>query len=206
MTEIRHIVFDVGRVLLNWDVEIPYRRLIPDPEQREWFLANVCTPDWNLRQDLGRSWREAEDELIAKFPDHEENIRNFRRCWIETIPTAVDGTPEILDRLLQAGWDVTLLTNFNQETFPLAREKYPFLDSARGATVSGEVELIKPDLAIYQHHCAAFDLDPAACLFFDDSQKNVDGAIAADWQARLFVDAAGMRSDLTSFGIEVGGS
>ncbi len=38
VTEIRHIVFDLGNVLLDWDPEIPYRRLIPDEEKRRWFL------------------------------------------------------------------------------------------------------------------------------------------------------------------------
>jgi 2-haloacid dehalogenase len=70
-------------------------------------------------------------------------------------------------------------------------------------TVSGEVRKIKPDRAIYDLHAASFDLDPAATLFIDDSQPNVDGAIAAGWQAVLFTDAGKLEKDLRAFGIAV---
>ena len=75
------------------------------------------------------------------------------------------------------------------------------LDKPRGITVSGEVGMIKPDRDIYDHHIAAFGLDPAASLFIDDSQKNVDGAKAAGWQAVLFTDAVTLERDLKRYGI-----
>ena len=43
MTEIRHIVFDIGKVLIHYDPDIPFSRLIPDAEERRWFFENVCT-------------------------------------------------------------------------------------------------------------------------------------------------------------------
>jgi len=59
MSEIRHIVFDVGEVLLHYDPEIPFKRLIPDDDRRRRFLAEVCTSEWNIEQDRGRGWPEA---------------------------------------------------------------------------------------------------------------------------------------------------
>ncbi|HEY0123109.1 MAG TPA: HAD family phosphatase, partial [Rhizobium sp.] len=49
-TEIRHIVFDIGKVLIHYDPSIPYSRIIPDEAERDWFLANVCTHEWNIEQ------------------------------------------------------------------------------------------------------------------------------------------------------------
>ena len=86
MNEIRHIVFDIGKVLIHWEPEIPYRRLIPDEAERRCFLANICTHDWNIEQDRGRTWREAEDLLIAEHPEHEAMIRAFRQNWAEMVP------------------------------------------------------------------------------------------------------------------------
>ncbi|TIP36962.1 MAG: HAD family phosphatase, partial [Mesorhizobium sp.] len=48
MTEIRHIVFDIGKVLVHYDPDIPFSRLIPDAGERKWFFDNVCTSAWNL--------------------------------------------------------------------------------------------------------------------------------------------------------------
>ena len=201
MTEIRHIVFDIGRVLLHYDPNLPFSRLIPDADERKWFFANVCTHDWNLEQDRGRTWEEAEALLIAEYPGHAENIRNFRRHWHDMVPHAYDDSVAIMVGLIESGRDVTMLTNFAADTFTEARQRFDFLDRPRGVTVSGEIGLIKPDRAIYDHHVASFGLEPAATLFIDDSQKNVDGARAAGWQAVLFTDAKALEADLEQLGI-----
>ncbi|BCH34118.1 2-haloalkanoic acid dehalogenase [Mesorhizobium sp. L-8-10] len=201
MTDIRHIVFDIGRVLIHYDPDLPFSRLIPDPDERRWFFDNVCTHDWNVEQDRGRTWEEAESLLISDHPAHEENIRNFRRHWHEMVPHAYEDSVAVMLELIDAGHDVTMLTNFASDTFVEARQRFPFLDRPRGVTVSGEVRMIKPDRGIYDHHMASFDLDPAATIFIDDSQKNVDGARHAGWQAVLFQDAKTLEADLARFGI-----
>ena len=203
MTEIRHIVFDIGKVLIHYDPDLPFSRLIPDPTERKWFFDNVCTSPWNIEQDRGRSWEEAEALLIAEHPAHEENIRNFRRHWHEMVPHAYDDSVTLMEGLIDSGHDVTLLTNWAKDTFVEARGRFPFLEKPRGITVSGEIGMIKPDRGIYDHHIAAFGLDPAASLFIDDSPKNVDGAKAAGWQAVLFTDAATLKRDLAERGIRV---
>ncbi|PSJ61420.1 HAD family hydrolase [Pseudaminobacter soli (ex Li et al. 2025)] len=203
MTEIRHIVFDVGKVLIHYDPNLPFSRLIPDEAERKWFFDTVCTNDWNIEQDRGRTWEEAEALLIADFPDHEENIRNFRRHWHEMVPHAYDDSVAIMEALIDRGHDVTILSNWARDTFVEARTRFPFLERPRGLTVSGEVGLIKPDRAIYDLHAATFGLEPAATIFIDDSQKNVDGAKAAGWQAVLFRDAGTLRQQLGSMGIDL---
>ncbi len=201
MTDIRHIVFDIGMVLIEWDPEIPYRRLIPDAEARRHFLTHICTHEWNIEQDRGRTWREAEDLLIAKHPEHEGLIRAFRQHWAEMVPRAYPDTLAIRDALLAQGRDVTALTNFAADTFDEAKVKFPFLNQFRGITVSADIGLMKPELAIYRHHEKSFDLDPGATLFFDDNAANVEGARAAGWNAEQFVGAERMRADLARHGI-----
>ncbi|ODT06104.1 MAG: 2-haloalkanoic acid dehalogenase [Kaistia sp. SCN 65-12] len=201
MSEIRHIVFDIGNVLLRWEPEIPYRRLIPDEAARRRFLTEICTGDWNKEQDRGRSWPDAEAALIARFPGHAPLIRAFRANWHEMIPGSLDETPEILDALVAAGQDVTALTNFASDTFVEAVERFPYLRLFRGITVSGDIGLVKPDPEIYRLHAETFGLTPAATLFFDDTAANVDAARDAGWRAERFVDAATMRADLARHGI-----
>jgi 2-haloacid dehalogenase len=106
-----------------------------------------------------------------------------------------------MERLIEAGHDVTLLTNFAADTFAEARVRFPFLDRPRGVTVSGEIRAIKPDPAIFDHHARAFDLEPKATLFIDDSQKNVEGARDTGWQAVLFTGVPTLEADLKRFGI-----
>ncbi|WP_099865176.1 HAD family hydrolase [Pararhizobium haloflavum] len=198
---IRHIVFDIGKVLIHYDPELPYRRLIPDEQERAWFLSNVCTHEWNLEQDRGRSWREAEDLLIAAHPGHEDRIRDFRRHWHEMVPHPIEGSVAIFERFIEEGHDVTMLTNFASDTFAEARRRFAFLNRARGVTVSGDIALIKPDLAIYEKHAADFDLEPDATLFIDDTAINVEGAKRAGWHALHFQNAETLKADLERFNL-----
>ena len=203
MTEIQHIVFDIGRVLLHWDPELPYLDLIPDAERRRWFLETVCSPAWNAEQDRGRDWAEAEALLIEDFPEEQDLIRAYRARWHDMVPHAYDDVVEVLNRLIDDGHDVTMLTNFNDQTFTEVRARFPFLDRPRGVTVSGEVRLLKPEPEIYSRHAASFALEPSAILFTDDSPANVDAAQAAGWNAVLFRDADRLKTDLRGHGIAV---
>ena len=202
-TEIRHIVFDIGKVLLHYDPTLPYSHVIPDDAEREWFLANVCTHEWNIEQDRGRPWEEAEDLLIAEHPERAEQIRAFRKHWNEMVPHAYDDSVVIFEKLIAEGRDVTMLTNFASDTFRVAQKRFPFLKKPRGVTVSGDIGLIKPDVAIYDTHAKSFGLDPASTIFIDDSLANVEGARAAGWHAVHFTGAEKLRSDLAAHGIKV---
>ncbi len=203
MSEIRHIVFDLGNVLLDWDPEIPYRRLIPDDAERRRFLSEVCTFEWNAEQDRGRTWREAEDLLVAKHPKLEPLIRAYFENHHEMVTGPVEGTAAIIEALAESGRDITALTNYSAETFPKAESTYPILGRFRGITVSGRIGMMKPDLGIYRHHAETFGLTPAATLFFDDNPKNVEGARAAGWRAEVFRSPELLREDLTRYGVSL---
>lgn len=198
---VRHVVFDIGKVLIHYDPNIPFSRLIPDEAERRAFFEAVCTHEWNLEQDRGRGWPEAEAELIALHPEKEGLIRAFRQHWHEMVSHSYDDSVAIMSALIEGGHDVTMLTNFAADTFSEAKVKFPFLTLPRGVTVSGEVGLIKPDREIYDRHAESFGLEPAATLFIDDSPQNVEGAIAAGWQAVQFTGAEQLRRDLARLGV-----
>ena len=108
---------------------------------------------------------------------------------------------DAMEALIQQERDVTMLTNFAADTFKEARKLFPFLDMPRGVTVSGEIGLIKPDIAIYEKHTRDFGLSPAHTLFIDDSLPNVEGARLAGWNAVHFTDPEKLKSDLAAHGI-----
>jgi HAD superfamily hydrolase (TIGR01509 family) len=203
MSGIRHIVFDIGNVLILWERDRPYRELIPDAAERKHFMDEVCTMEWHIRLDEGAGIDDAIAELSTIFPHQTELIRAYKTRWLESIPGAIDGTVEILEALVAQGRDVTALTNFNQDLFRLTVPAYPFLSLFRGVTVSGEARMVKPNAAIYAHHAEAFGLTPAATLFFDDSPRNIAAALTAGWNAEVFASPERMRSDLGRYGIAV---
>jgi 2-haloacid dehalogenase len=200
---IDHIVFDIGKVLIHYDPNIPFSRIIPDATERQWFFDNVCTHDWNIEQDRGRTWADAEALLIETHPDRAEHIRAFRKHWHEMVSHSYDDSVAIMEGLIAEGRDVTMLTNFASDTFREAQARFPFLTKPRGVTVSGDIGLIKPDIAIYEAHTASFGLNPATTIFIDDSAPNIEGAKKAGWDAVLFTGAEQLRADLAERGVRV---
>jgi 2-haloacid dehalogenase len=201
--EIKHIVFDIGKVLIHYDPNIPFSRVIPDDAERAWFFANVCTHEWNLEQDRGRTWADAEALLIAEHPERAEQIRAFRKYWHEMVSHHYEGSVAIMEGLIAEGRDVTMLTNFASDTFRQAQTIFPFLTKPRGVTVSGDIGLIKPDIAIYETHAKSFGLEPSATIFIDDAPANVEGARAAGWNAVHFTGPDKLRADLATYGLTV---
>ena len=70
LTEIKNIIFDLGGVLIDWNPDYMYKKIIPDEITRKWFLENICTPDWNEAQDGGRLIKEANELLISAYPEY----------------------------------------------------------------------------------------------------------------------------------------
>ena len=65
MNKIETIIFDLGGVMVDWNPEYVYKNVFKDPEKMDWFLTNVCSPEWNMEQDGGRTIAEAEQLKIS---------------------------------------------------------------------------------------------------------------------------------------------
>ncbi|MDB5531081.1 MAG: hydrolase, haloacid dehalogenase-like family [Devosia sp.] len=196
-----NIVFDIGGVLIDWNPEHLYRTVIPNADERHFFLTEVCNPAWNAKQDLGRSWAEAEQEAALRFPQWADAISLYRSRWDEMVSGAIPGGFELLSDLHSKGHKVTGLSNWNQHTFREIGDRFPMLSLLQWVTVSGEVGLAKPDPAIYRLHASRLESEPAQIVFIDDNVRNIEAAIAMGWQGILFADAASTRADLQRLGL-----
>ena len=194
-------VFDIGGVLLDWNPRYLYRTLFEDPAAMETFLATVCTSEWNRRLDGGMTLAEGIAELLERFPDQADMIRAYRDRWTEMIPAALDESVAILEELKSAGHPLYAITNFAAETFELTRQRWDFLGHFDDIVVSGEIRALKPQPEIYRRLLDDNGLTAGDCLFIDDVQENVDGAIAVGMHAVRFTDATALRSELGEHGL-----
>ena len=204
MAEIDTVVFDIGNVLLDWDPRHLYRKVFADPAVMEWFLAHVCSPDWNRRQDAGRPWADAEAELLLRFPERRAEILAFRARWTEMVAAPLHETVAVLDELRRKDVPLYAITNFAADTFEVARSTYAFLNSFRGVVVSGSVKLMKPDPAIYHRLANTHAVDLSRAVFIDDSAANCEGARRAGMAAAIhFKDAIALRRELGALGLPI---
>lgn len=196
------VVFDIGNVLILWDPENLYNEMIPDASEREYFLSEVCPYEWNLEQDRGRPWDEAISERLEKFPQYEEWIKAYYERWEEMLGGAVEANVALLKDLKEKGVPLYAITNFSVEKFEEAKRIFPFLaDSFIDTVISGEENLLKPDVAIYNILFERNGLNPSDLVFIDDTPKNVVAAQDIGMKALHFSQADKLRSELKQLGL-----
>lgn len=194
MLPIQTILFDLGGVLIDWNPRYLYRKLLPDEQAVEDFLANVCTSDWNEAQDAGRSLAEGTELLVAQQPEHEALIRAFYDRWPEMLGGAIHGTVAILTELKAAGdYSLFALTNWSAETWPIAQQEYVFLSWFQGVLVSGQEGMRKPNPAFYQLLEDRFPIALQTTLFIDDNLRNVEAARALGMRSIHYVSPDQLR-------------
>ncbi|WP_421696316.1 HAD family hydrolase [Aestuariivirga sp.] len=196
-----NVVFDIGNVLIHWEPRALYRKIFASEDEVECFLGNVCTSDWNLEQDRGRSFTEAVAEATARHPDHAEAIAAYHHRWAETIVGPIAGTVAILEELAARDVPLYAITNWHQDKFRETRLRYPFLGLFRDIVVSGDERLVKPDPAIYELLLQRNGLAASSSLFIDDSLKNVKGADAVGMTGVHFTTPEALRVTLTGLGL-----
>src|SRR5262245_10307850 len=193
------VVFDLGGVLIDWDPRYFYRKLFNGNEAgMEHFLATVCTQQWNVQQDAGRTFAEGCARLKAQHPDHAVLIDAWLPGYPDMLGGDIPGAVEILRELRERGVPVYAITNWSLETFPIALERFDFLQWFRGILVSGEVKLLKPDPRIFKAFLERFKVDPGQVVYIDDQQRNVDSAEALGMHAIRFTDSDALRRELVA--------
>jgi len=196
-SKIDTIIFDLGGVLIDWNPRHLYRKIFKTEEEIDWFLQNICTSEWNEQQDAGRSFEEATDELLSKFPDHEIPIRAWYGRWKETINGPITETVKIFEELREAKkYRLYALTNWSEQTFPWALENFNFLQWFEGIVVSGVEKTRKPFPEFYQILLSRYNIDPTKALFIDDSHRNIIGAQALGINGIHFQSPTQLRSEL----------
>jgi 2-haloacid dehalogenase len=201
----RVVVFDLGGVLLDWNPRYLYRKLFGgDEAAMERFLAEVCTIEWHRAHDLGVPPERTCSELAQAHPEQAELIWAWSRRSEEMIAGPIDATVQLLGELKHAGVPCYALTNMERETYPLRRERFPFLGWFDGTIVSAFEGVAKPDPAIFELLLDRFDLTPSETVFVDDSPDNVRAAKGLGMQAIEFDSANRLREKLTEAGLPTG--
>jgi len=171
------IIFDLGGVLVNWDPKNLYKKVFKTQEEVDWFLANVCTPEWNIEQDGGRTIAEAVALKTAEYPDYKEQIELFYNGWKKMFYGIIKENVELQQQLIEnPKYKVYALTNWSAEKWDIALELFPFFNDFDGVIVSGIEKTRKPFDEIYQLILNRFNITPEKALFIDDNLENVKAA------------------------------
>jgi 2-haloacid dehalogenase len=194
----RCVIFDVGRVLFEWDLRHLFAKLIADPAELDHFVGNIVTPGWHFQHDAGRPIADMVAERKAEYPQHSALIHAYATRFNESIPGPVPGSLELVERLDAAGVPLFAITNFGHDFWEGFRPTQPIFDRFRDIIVSGTEKMMKPDPAIYALAIERFGIDPAGAFFIDDVAANVAGAESLGIAGHVFRDAATLERELVA--------
>ncbi len=197
---IQAVIFDIGNVLIEWQPERYFDRIIGSERCKEMFSA-IDLHAMNDRVDQGQNFRQVIDDTIAKYPQWRDELEMWHANWLQMAAPAIPDSVAILRSLRRAAVPVFALSNFGVETFAMAEPEYPFLKEFDRRYISGHMGVVKPFDEIYQQVEADCGLPPESLFFTDDRLENIQAAQARGWQTHLFETPAGLAACLQDLAV-----
>lgn len=193
-----NIVFDIGNVLIRWDARAAFPSL--EPAIADAFMERIGFSALNLRGDGGETW--AEIAIAIADQGDRATFLSYMPNYALAIAQPIEGTWALMDRLRARGHAIHAITNWSAETWDTGVATHPRLGTSFATTiVSGRERVLKPDPAIFALLCDRAGVSPDACLFIDDSERNVAGARAFGMDAIHFTTPEALETALTERGL-----
>lgn len=174
---IKNIVFDIGNVILRFDIDDVLNRYTKNEQEREFIKKNIInSPEWlgNSLIDTGFITKETAIKIVQDRTNHEEDslIEHFWNNYNDyaKVDTRV---LDIINELKNKEYNVYLLSNINPYTHEFVK-KSGLMELVDGHVLSYQEHEIKPYIRIYTTLLNRYDLIPEETLFIDDNQRNID--------------------------------
>lgn len=193
---IKNLVFDFGRVLVDYDFKPFIDSLFSNEKEAAEFEKIFCAPDFVNECDRGViTFTTLMQNMQVKYPKWKDQIQEFHDRQIDVVSGEVPGMKELLTALKSQGFKIYGLSNWGSTVYQVMA-RYVIFKLLDDRIISSEELIIKPDTTIYKRLCSKFNLKAEECLFTDDKQINIDGAIEAGMHAILFKNAEQYEKEL----------
>ena len=199
---IKNIVFDVGKVLVDFDWQSLFDALGFSPEAYEEVAkATVQSELWN---EFDRS-KMADEEILEGCLEHAPGRRNeVMRFWdnIGSCIRRYDYAFPWIRSLQERGYGVYLLSNYPRRIYSQSIEELAFVEIVDGAVFSYEVQYTKPEREIYEALLRKYGLNPTECVFIDDNRANIVAANELGMATIHFHTKSQAEEELRSLGVQ----
>jgi 2-haloacid dehalogenase len=193
------VVFDIGNVLVEWQPEAYFSRVVGAERTKAFFNA---VPIHRIHHKVDEGARFSTIlEAAEDYPDFESELRMWVEDWSKLTGGVIAHSVRLLRALRAKGIPVWALSNFGEEPFDISCEDHPFLTEFDGSVISGRIGVAKPDVEIYEALEEATGVLRSRLLFTDDRAENIAVAKARGWQTHLFEGPEGWAKALVEAGL-----
>ena len=194
---IRAVISDLGRVVLWFDNNIFLRKLAERAGRPFDQVKSAVHGDLELlrRFDGGAVSTKGFHERVTKIAGADLSYADFFEMYND-IFTLNGPVAEVIGRVKAAGYKTLLLSNTDPERFGFVRRRFPEVGLFDAFVLSYELKLLKPDLAIYLAAARLAGEAPSDCVFIDDMEENVKGAVEAGLAGIHYTPATDLAAEL----------
>lgn len=184
-----NFIFDIGNVLIDFKPELFLKDLLHNTSNENKINEIIFKSNEWVKLDEGIiTPKEACLNFCLREPSYESLIVKTMNHLPDML-TPIPETIALLPKIKAAGHKIYFLSNYHKELGIYVKEKYSFFSLFSGGVFSCDVHMLKPSPEIYKYFLDKYKLDPCDCLFFDDTEKNINAAEKMGIKSILFTDA-----------------
>jgi putative hydrolase of the HAD superfamily len=195
-----NVVFDLGGVLLTWKPDQIIKRIFKDREGQKIIMDKFfCHRDWI---DLDRGILDREKAIERAAVRTHLDASKIKKL-MELVPYSLIPIPDTLELIRSVkknGNRVFVLSNMHIDSINFIEKKYPIWDIFDGMIISSRIQMVKPELEIYQHLLDKFDLVIDKTIFIDDVYENLEAASKLGMRIIRFENTCQCEKELKALG------
>lgn len=179
------VVFDLGKVLVDFDYAIAARKIA---SRGKWVAEKIyefiALSPLLFKYETGLISQREFFDAICEATGYRGDIEEFGGFFAD-IFTPIAPMVELHNHLRNAQVPTYIFSNTNDLAISHIRKNFPFFNNFDGYILSYEVGAMKPDPKIYEALEKMAGKRGPEVLYLDDRQENVDAGAARDWQVIL---------------------
>jgi putative hydrolase of the HAD superfamily len=195
-----NIVFDLGGVVFDWRPDKIIRSVFTDAETQQRVKTEIFEHgDW-VELDRGTiSFDQAVDRGMSRTGLSRERMEKLLNAVPPSL-TPMQGTIDLIRAIQDSKNNFFVLSNMHAASIAYLEKHHQIWDLFEGVVISSRIQMLKPEIAIFEYLLREHKMKPAETVFIDDMSENLVAAASTGIQTIKFVDPAQCKQALVDLG------
>ena len=195
------VVFDLGKVLVDFDYMIAARRIAARGKLGLLEIAaHMARSPLFVEYESGRLTTQQFFDEVRRITGFRGDLAEFSNCFAD-IFTAIEPMVQLQAELHQQSLPTYAFSNTNELAAAHIKKNFPFYGKFDGCILSFEHGAMKPDPRLYEVVERRSGRRAAELLYLDDRPENIEAGAARGWQVILHQSPEKSRAAVQKLGL-----